>query len=269
LALISRLKRLSISTRQMSFIPLVKKENSYVNLTNIPSLNQKKKKILGRGGKGRTGGRGRKGWKMRHGKATPLPAFAGGQSTLIKRLPKIGVQKRAVLFETVQNLRPLSLDTLQHWIDTKRLDPSKPITIKELAKSGIAGKFKDGVKLDERVFYFWLKGSRFFTAKVDLQCNQATQGAIEAIERNGGKFTSIYCDKKRLDSLLHPEKYLSVPDFILPPTKRLIAYYSDPVFRGYLVPLLETKEPNDPNILGHILRETNQSDFQNNYKGKK
>jgi hypothetical protein len=32
------------------------------------------------------------------------------------------------------------LDKIQHWIDRGRLDPSKEIGVKEMAKSGVAGK---------------------------------------------------------------------------------------------------------------------------------
>jgi hypothetical protein len=43
------------------------------------------------------------------------------------------------------------LDTLQYLIDKKKLDPSKPITLKELFKVGGIGKIRDGISLSARV----------------------------------------------------------------------------------------------------------------------
>lgn len=43
--------------------------------------------------------------------------------------------------------RPLGLERVQHWIDMGRLDPSKPITLKELQDSGVVGKIKQGIAL--------------------------------------------------------------------------------------------------------------------------
>ena len=42
---------------------------------------------------------------------------------------------------------PLNLNQLQHAIDTGRIDPSQPITLKTLKDSGIVRRFHDGVKL--------------------------------------------------------------------------------------------------------------------------
>lgn len=52
-----------------------------------------------------------------------------------------------------RDLRVLELDTLQKWIDLKRIDISKPITIKELVESGVCGSIKDGVVLLAKVFF--------------------------------------------------------------------------------------------------------------------
>jgi large subunit ribosomal protein L15 len=45
----------------------------------------------------------------------------------------------------------VNLDRIQSWIDQGRLDPSKPITIKDLASSRCLHGIKDGVKLLARV----------------------------------------------------------------------------------------------------------------------
>lgn len=49
------------------------------------------------------------------------------------------------------DMSPLNIDRLQSWIDQGRLDPSKPITMKELNDSRCLHGVKDGVKLLARV----------------------------------------------------------------------------------------------------------------------
>ena len=44
-------------------------------------------------------------------------------------------------------MSPLNLDRLQQWIQAKRIDPTKPITFKELCESRCLHGIKDGVKL--------------------------------------------------------------------------------------------------------------------------
>ncbi len=48
-------------------------------------------------------------------------------------------------------MSPLNLDRVQNWVDQGRLDPSKPITVKELVESRCLHGVKDGVKLLARV----------------------------------------------------------------------------------------------------------------------
>lgn len=54
---------------------------------------KKQRTRLGRGpgyGKGKTAGRGHKGQKARSGNGQPVPWFEGGQTPLVRRLPKRG-----------------------------------------------------------------------------------------------------------------------------------------------------------------------------------
>jgi large subunit ribosomal protein L15 len=150
---LSRLFPLSLQKRSFA--------QKILTITNVklPKGTEKKAKRVGRGGQLKTAGRGRKGWKARHGRDRQVPAFEGGQSSIIKKVPKIGFQKRGLLVRP--NLRPLYLDTLQQWIKLRRLDPSKKITIKEIAESGVAGRIKDGVYLLARVQIFDI-GRRIF-----------------------------------------------------------------------------------------------------------
>lgn len=49
-------------------------------------------------------------------------------------------------------MSPLNLDKLQSWINQGRIDPSKPITLKELVESRcLHGTPKDGVKILAKV----------------------------------------------------------------------------------------------------------------------
>jgi len=49
-------------------------------------------------------------------------------------------------------MSPINLDRIQSWIDQGRLDPSKPITMKELKSSRcLHGVKRHGVKLLARV----------------------------------------------------------------------------------------------------------------------
>ena len=108
-----------------------------------------KKIRRGRGpasGKGKTGGRGQKG-QHAHGK---VPAgFEGGQTPESITRPERG---RGVYNPFRVEMSPINLDRIQSWIDQGRLDPTKPITMKELHKSRcLHGVKRHGVKLLARV----------------------------------------------------------------------------------------------------------------------
>lgn len=152
----------------------------------------------------------------------------------------------------------VNLDRLQAWIDAGRIDPKKPITPKELIKSGLLGRAKDGVKLLAR-------GSTELRAPLEIVVSRASAAAIEAVERAGGKIVTRYYTKDSIRRLLkgqsvntteplpvgeeHVEGVLEraragpfmyrLPD----PTSRWdIEYYRDPAHRGYLSHLLKPGE---------------------------
>lgn len=131
-----------------------------------------------------------------------------------------------------QNLRPLSLDTIQHWINRKRIDPDKIITIKEIAQSNIAGKLKDGVAL---IAY----GAGSLTSKINIQVNRASPAAIEIIQSLGGTVTTVYNDSKTIHALLNPLKYVHIPKVFIPNSRKMLARYMDKTRMGFLVPHLE------------------------------
>ncbi|KAF2503189.1 ribosomal protein L15 [Lophium mytilinum] len=204
-----------------------------------------KRKRLGRGpasGKGKTSGRGQKGQKA-HGK---VPAgFNGGQTKL-----EVTQGPRGFLNHFSVDMSPLNLDRLQNWIDQGRLDPSKPITMKELNDSRCLHGVKDGVKLLAR-------GAEQLKSPINLVVSRASTAAIAAIEAAGGTVTTRFYApnsiKHVLKGLMDPvnsiqstaaavdeeaaaaPQRLTYPYRLPDPTSRKdIEYYRDPAHRGYL-----------------------------------
>ena len=134
---------------------------------------------VGRGigsGKGKTCGVGQKGQKSRSGVA--IKGFEGGQMPLYQRLPKFGFSN--VKFAT--NYAELTTGRLQEAIDSKKIDAKKAINEEALVAAGVIRRKRDGVKL-------LAKGE--LKTKVELTITKASKGAIEAVEKAGGKVTLI------------------------------------------------------------------------------
>ncbi|KAI9799864.1 MAG: YmL10 [Piccolia ochrophora] len=220
------------------------------SLSDNPSAYNKRIR-RGRGpssGKGKTAGRGYNGQKA-HGKV-PV-GFEGGQTPLHVVKGKRG-------FENVFSihLAPLNLDRLQSWVDQGRLDPSKPITLKELAESRCLHGVKDGVKILGN-------GASTFRTPINLLVSRASATAITAIEAAGGSVTTRYytpfairqilrgkCSSgvadvpSLLESTEAAESVESVeqpspsPSFTYrlpnPSSRKDIEYYRDRAHRGYL-----------------------------------
>lgn len=137
---------------------------------------RKERMRVGRGigsGKGKTAGSGHKGQKARSGVA--INGFEGGQMPIYRRLPKRGFTSL-----NKKDFQVLNIGRLQKAIDAKKLDAKKPITIETLVDAGVVGKVTDGVRL-------LAKGE--LTAKVDITVTGASKGAVEAVEKAGGKVT--------------------------------------------------------------------------------
>ncbi|KAL4964552.1 mitochondrial 54S ribosomal protein uL15m [Aspergillus stella-maris] len=113
-------------------------------------------------GKGKTSGRGHKGQKQ-HGK---VPAgFNGGQT------PEIIVHgERGFNNIFAADLATTNLNRIQAWIDQGRIDPTKPITVRELAQSNCIHKPREGVKLL----------ARGIVTPSSLTSDTATTEAVEA-----------------------------------------------------------------------------------------
>jgi hypothetical protein len=152
----------------------------------------------------------------------------------------------------------VNVDKLQEWVDAGRIDPTKPITPKELIQSRIVGSIKDGIKLLGR-------GGGCLKQPLDIMVSRASASAIEAVEKAGGKIVTRYYTKQAIKRLVegksvntglplptgpeHVEPVLQevrkkgfsyrLPD----PTSRWdIEYYRDPAHRGYLSHLLQPGE---------------------------
>ena len=136
----------------------------------------KKRTRVGRGpgsGKGKTGGRGIKGQKSRSGVA--LNAYEGGQMPLYQRLPKRGFNKPNAKHYAVVNL-----GLIQKFIDAGKLDAKAEITEDALVASGLIRRKLDGIRV-------LAKGE--LTAKANITVTGASKGAVEAVEKAGGKLT--------------------------------------------------------------------------------
>ncbi|KAI1811292.1 ribosomal protein L18e/L15P [Poronia punctata] len=222
------------------------------NLSDNPGAHQKRIRV-GRGpssGKGKTSGRGHKGQKQ-HGKVKPW--FQGGQTPLV-------VQKGRFGFENLRApvMSEVNLDKLQQWIDSGRINPTQPITPKELVQSSLVGSIRDGIKLLAR-------GGDALKQPIDIMVSRASAAAIDAVEKAGGKIVTRYYTKQAIKRLVegksvntglplptgpeHVEPVLEgvrqkgftyrLPD----PTSRWdIEYYRDPAHRGYLSHTLKPGE---------------------------
>jgi large subunit ribosomal protein L15 len=129
---------------------------------------------VGRGigsGKGKTAGRGQKGQKSRGGVA--INGFEGGQMPLHMRIPKRGFNN---IFGTDYAI--VNLGMIQKLVDAKKLDAKAVIDHAALKAAGVARGGKGGVRL-------LAKGE--LTAKLTFAVAGASKGAIEAVEKAGGK----------------------------------------------------------------------------------
>ena len=143
------------------------------------------------------------------------------------------------------DLKPLNLFKVQDWVDQGRLDPSKPITIKELQKSRCITNVKDGVKL-------LAKGSEELKAPLNVVISRASAKAIAAIEAAGGSVTTRYYTafairrimQEKMDPINSLQSQIKAGEETLgksfdnrlpdPTSRKNIEYYRDPAHRGYL-----------------------------------
>lgn len=154
-------------------------------------------------------------------------------------------------------MSPLNIDRIANWLAQGRLDPKKPITIKELVGSRCLHGIKDGVKLLARS-----STEAPLTTPINIVVSRASAAAIAAVEKAGGTVTTRYYTKpsihRVLNNLSHPilslqseksetlgpdgeplpmKKYkYRLPD---PASRKDIEYYRDPAHRGYMSHLVQ------------------------------
>lgn len=155
----------------------------------------------------------------------------------------------------------VNVDKLQSWIDAGRIDPTQPITPRELIKSKLVHSVRDGIKL--------LGGGstprdvaangemRSLRQPIDIIVSRASASAIAAVEAAGGKITTRYFTKDSMRRLVRGEAEISWtplpvgPEYVEaelgkrrgrphmyrlpdPTSRRDVEYYRDPAHRGYL-----------------------------------
>lgn len=132
------------------------------------------RKRVGRGigsGRGKTSGAGHKGQKARSGVA--IKGFEGGQMPIHRRLPKRGFNN---IFR--KDYVEVNLGRIQVAVDAGKLDSKKPVDAATLVAAGVISKARDGVRI---------LGKGELKAKVELHAAGASQTAIAAVEKAGGK----------------------------------------------------------------------------------
>lgn len=187
-------------------------------------------KRVGRGqasGLGKTSGRGQKGQKAR-GKVPRW--FEGGQTPYFKRFPIIGFKR-----PHAREYNDLNLEKVQHFWEMGRipLKEGETLDYKVMRECGlVTGSMKDGVKLLGN-------GKETYNVPLNVEATRASIGAINAVEKAGYTYTSVYRTKLGLRAFLDPNRFLLkkgyVPLQARPTHKRDIKYYSDPERRGYLL----------------------------------
>jgi large subunit ribosomal protein L15 len=178
------------------------------NIRDLPGARKPKKRVgRGRGSdSGKTCGRGHKGQHARSGSSLPSRFFEGGQTPLVRRIPKRGgfplVAQRDPL--------PLNLSLIQSLLDKGRLRVSKDgtITMKSLYDSGgilrcSRARFK--------LFNYGVKllggGARQFSAPLHFEVTDVSSSALRRIHECGGSVTLVYYNRLGLRALLKPEKF--------------------------------------------------------------
>lgn len=152
-----------------------------------------KRKRVGRGpasGYGKTSGRGHKGQKQ-HGKVPR--GFNGGQTK-----DEVVAGPRGFTNNFSIDLSKVNLDKVQQWINQGRLDPSKPITLKELARSRCIHGVKEGVKLLAR-------NAEALTTPVNIIVSRASAAAIAAVEKAGGSVITRYYTPMAIQRIMKGE----------------------------------------------------------------
>jgi large subunit ribosomal protein L15 len=156
---------------------------------------RKTRRRVGRGpgsSKGKTGGKGHMIYRVtyRH--------LIGGTTNHMRRLPKHGFRNKNVQ----DKFAYINIHKILYLIHKGRIDPTKPIGIKEIFYAGGVSKIEDGVKVLNR-------GSEHLKnfPALNLNVNSITEKALNAIKENGGSVTISHGTPLYNRYLLKPAKF--------------------------------------------------------------
>ena len=136
-----------------------------------PKGANKNKKVLGRGhgaGTGKTSGRGHKGQRSRSG-GNVRPGFEGGQMPLYRRVAARGFSN--YMFK--KSYVPVNLFLLE-----KNYSDGEIVSLETLIEKGLIKKSEKNIKI---------LGNGELSKKLDVQIEKVSAGAVEKIEKAGGK----------------------------------------------------------------------------------
>ena len=131
------------------------------------------RKRIGRGnatGQGRTAGKGHNGYKSRSGASSRLH-FEGGQTPLMRRLPKRGFSN----YQFKKKVQIVNLDRIQ----SLNLDQ---VDVNIMIEHGIIKKANQSVKI---------LGVGEISSSIEVKADMFSKSAVEKIEKAGGKVTYL------------------------------------------------------------------------------
>lgn len=143
-----------------------------MKLTQIPAPAgaHKRRKIVGRGpgsGHGKTSGRGTKGAKSRAGKTGVYLGFEGGQTPLMRRIPKRGFTNRFKRYSQIVNIGSLNI-----FKDDVSIGPQ------ELKDARLINSVTEPIKM---------LGDGLLKKKLTVNAHLFSKKAKDTIEKLGGK----------------------------------------------------------------------------------
>ncbi|KAJ5291568.1 54S ribosomal protein L10 [Penicillium angulare] len=98
------------------------------------------------------------------------------------------------------DMAPVNLSRIQEWIDQGRIDPTRPITVRELAQSRCIHQYKDGVKVLG-------DGSSVLKQPIHLVVSRASGTAISAIEAAGGTVATRFYTRSAIRHIMANESH--------------------------------------------------------------
>ncbi len=149
-----------------------------------PEGSRKERIRRGRGtgsGLGKTAGRGGKGQTARSGKGRPR-GFEGGQSPLVRRLPKFGFNSPNKVYFDVINVNALD----------SHFQNGETVTVTQLVEKGLVKSEKALVKV---------LGEGNLTKKLTVKAHRFSKSAIQKINQAGGQIEEI-----KQEEQLEPQK---------------------------------------------------------------